>query len=116
VERIIEGLTPNQRARFVFQGQPNSFKQLGYLVVVDRNITFADNTRQSVAVGRWDEMVHSTVRDVYVNRSDHRTSKASDRSKVPVCYNCGKSGHIQRNCFAKQHSRRNSVAVVANSS
>jgi hypothetical protein len=45
VERILEGLTPNQRARLVFQGPPNSFKQFEHLVVVDHNIAFADNTR-----------------------------------------------------------------------
>jgi hypothetical protein len=104
VERIIEGLTPNQRARFVFQGPPNSFQQLEHLVVVDRNIAFADNMQQPVAAGRRDEVVQSTVCDVHVNCSRYPPSKTPDRGKVPVCYYCGKSGHIQRNCFAKQYS------------
>jgi hypothetical protein len=48
VERIVEGLTPSQRARLVFQGPPTNFKHLEQLIIVDRNITFADQTRQPV--------------------------------------------------------------------
>jgi hypothetical protein len=99
VERIIEGLTANQRARFEFQGPPKSFKQLEHLVVVDRIITFADNTRQPVAVDRRHEVVQSTVRNDTVNCPLHPSSKTPDRVNVPVCYHYGKSGHIQRKLF-----------------
>jgi hypothetical protein len=84
VEKIIEGLTPNQRARFVFQGPTNSFKQLEHLMVVGRNIIFADNTRQPVAVNRRHEVVQSTVRNDTVNSPRHPPSKTPDRGNVPV--------------------------------
>jgi hypothetical protein len=38
VDRIVEGFTPAQRARFVFQAPLSSLVQLGHLAVVDRNI------------------------------------------------------------------------------
>jgi hypothetical protein len=44
VSRILEGLTPTQRARFVFQAPPNNFKKLEQLAVVDRNIPYSDET------------------------------------------------------------------------
>jgi len=52
VERIVEGLTPTQHVRFVFQAPPSSLLQLEQLAVVDRNIAYADQTRtvQSTAV------------------------------------------------------------------
>jgi hypothetical protein len=84
--------------------------------VVDRNIAFADNTRQPVAAGRRNELVQPTVCDVHVNISHHPPSKTPGRGKVPVFYHCGKSGHIRRNCFAKRYSRRKLLAVVANRS
>ena len=45
VERAVEGLTPTQRARFVFQSPPSSFRQLERLAIVDRNIATADRSR-----------------------------------------------------------------------
>jgi hypothetical protein len=102
VARIIEGLTPNQRARFVFQGPPNSFQQLEHLVVVDRNIAFADKTRQPAVVERKEEFVQSTPRDVDRNRVCELPSKVTHRGKVPVCFYCANLGHVQRYGFAKQ--------------
>jgi hypothetical protein len=50
VQRIVEGLNPIQRARFVFQGPPNNIADLEQLIVVDRNFMFADQIRgQNVA-------------------------------------------------------------------
>jgi hypothetical protein len=45
VRRILEGFTPTQRARFVFQAPPSTLEQLEHLSVVDRNIAYADSTR-----------------------------------------------------------------------
>jgi hypothetical protein len=53
----------------VFQTPPHKFQQLEHLVVVDRNIAFADQTRQPVAAGRTDDVVQPTVCDVQVNSS-----------------------------------------------
>jgi len=45
VERVLEGLTPTQRARFIFQSPLSSFRQLERLAIVDRNIAYADRSR-----------------------------------------------------------------------
>jgi hypothetical protein len=42
VERVVEGLTPTQRAHFFSQPPPSSFRQLERFAIVDRNITYAD--------------------------------------------------------------------------
>ena len=36
VERVVEGLTPTKRARFVFQPPPSSFRHLELLAIVRR--------------------------------------------------------------------------------
>jgi hypothetical protein len=42
VARIVEGLTPVQRSRFVFQAPPSTFLQQEQLAVVDRKIACVD--------------------------------------------------------------------------
>jgi len=49
VERVVEGLTPTQRAHFVFQSPPSSVRQLVRLAIVDRNIAYADRSRAEPA-------------------------------------------------------------------
>jgi hypothetical protein len=44
-EQIIEGLTPTQHARFVFQAAFSTFLLLKHLAVLDRNIAYADQVR-----------------------------------------------------------------------
>ena len=51
VELTIECLTPTQRARFVFQAPNSSFLQLETLAMVDRNISYADQTRAAQPAG-----------------------------------------------------------------
>jgi hypothetical protein len=46
VERVVEGLMSAQCARFIFQAPPSSFRQLERLVIVDRNIAYADHARK----------------------------------------------------------------------
>jgi hypothetical protein len=112
VQRIVEGLTPIQRARFVFQGPSNSFQGLEQLIMVDRNLTFADQIReQSVATSSAEIVLMS--HDVKPNSSHNRTSKRPTQGKLPVCHHCGKVGHIQRNFYARNNSRRSSVRVVS---
>jgi len=49
VERVVEGLTSTQRARFVFQPPPSSFRELERLAIVHRNIAYADRSRAEPA-------------------------------------------------------------------
>jgi methionyl-tRNA formyltransferase len=106
VQRIIEGLNPTQRACFVFQGPAVSFAQLEF-IVIDRNIAFADRTREPVAaVSSRAVKVQATSDDVTLKTLRGGTSKTPTPGKRPVCYHCRKVGHIQRNCFARENSRR----------
>jgi hypothetical protein len=68
VARIIEGLTPAQPARFVFQTLSSTFAELDQSVVLDRNITYADSTRR-VAV-----LLGGNVVGVDVNKSSVKHS------------------------------------------
>jgi hypothetical protein len=45
VSRIVDGLSPTQTARFVFQEPPLSFAQLDRLIAIDRNVAYADSLR-----------------------------------------------------------------------
>ena len=45
VERVVDGLTPTQRARFFFQPPASSFRELERLAIVDRNIAYAVRPR-----------------------------------------------------------------------
>jgi hypothetical protein len=46
VQRIIDGLTPTQHSRFIFQLPPSSFEHLEQLAIVERNIAYADRSRE----------------------------------------------------------------------
>jgi hypothetical protein len=112
VQRIVEGLTPIQRARFVFQDLPSTFVQLEQLIVVDRNITYADKTRQlSASMGRAKAVETASTSFV----SSHRRSPASKKpfqGKTVVCFYCGKTEHIQINCFASLAQKRKLVRIL----
>jgi hypothetical protein len=100
VNRILEGLTMTQIARFVFQAPPKNFEQLEHLVVVDRNMAYAEGTRQPRSMMEGEMVAGRGV----VAAIDHHagtkssTNQASSPSNRPVCYYCGRVGHIQRNC------------------
>jgi hypothetical protein len=97
VDCIVEGFTPAQRARFVFQAPP-SLVQLEHFAVVDRNIVYTDRTRTvqptAVTVGMVDE--HPKIE---TPRSVHSQSRGVSRPGKPVvCFYCRKPGHVQ--CFS----------------
>jgi hypothetical protein len=106
VGRIVEGLTPTQRARFVFQPLPSTFHQLEQFVVLDRNLTYADAMRHAPGTTVRAHAVRTTV----ANSTDRPSQSAPRRDPVssnPVfCYYCNKPGHIQRNCYARAARNR----------
>jgi hypothetical protein len=106
VERIVQGLTPTQRARFVFQTPPTNYTQLEQLVIFDRNITFADVTRKVPAPTepmRATETLTATAtaRQVRVPSYEKTTT-----GNTTICFRCGTSEHIQRYCSVKTKPRR----------
>jgi hypothetical protein len=50
VQRIVEGITPEQRARFIFQPRPSSFQHVKDLIIADRNMAYGDQTRKGPRV------------------------------------------------------------------
>jgi hypothetical protein len=95
VQRIIEGNTPNQRARFVFQTVPSSFKRLENLVIVDRNIEYADQNRKASRL----ELRQTTeaARKSQSNLEGSPSSRANvyyNKGAV-TCFYCQKKVHIQ---------------------
>ena len=108
VERIVEGFTPAQRARFVFQAPPSSLVQLERLAVVDRNIAYADRTRtvQTTADTVGMVEVHPRIEAPKTGRSQSR--RVSRPGKPVVCFYCRKPGHVQNRCFLRLSQTRKS--------
>jgi hypothetical protein len=108
VARIVEGLTPVQRSRFVFQAPRSTFLQLEQLAVVDRNIAYADCTRTSCTA-----VCSRAVQPRYTTSASEYSQKRVNKTPVPgkqiVCFSCGKPGHVQKNYF--QHSERRRKVV-----
>jgi hypothetical protein len=84
VARIVDGLTPTQRARFVFQQLPTTFEQLEQLAVVDRNVTHAEHQREPMS-GE-------------VNSGRQSTKKMADNSSQPTVRRSFATGN-QRLCY-----------------
>jgi len=105
VARIVQGLNPTQRARFVFQAPPSTFAQLEQLAVVDRNVIYADSTKanRSVAV----KPSETRLTTATVMHSQRRVNKSHASGKQIICFSCGKPGHIQRNCYVRSAHRQN---------
>jgi hypothetical protein len=106
VTRIVDGLSPTQKARFVFQELPLSFAQLDRLIVIDRNVTYADSLRTEPSTTF--QVGHVEVQNtVSQGQQDYRPPERSDSvNRRVVCFYCNKPGHIQKNCFKRQAQLR----------
>jgi hypothetical protein len=109
VQRIIEGLNPTQHARFVFLGPVNIFNDLERLIVVDRNIAFAHQTRERADASSREASVQAKTVDVTSNSPRKGPIKAPTTGKRPVYSHRGKLIHIRRNCFARRNTRTRAV-------
>jgi hypothetical protein len=107
VARIVEGLTPSQRARFVFQASPNNFQDFEQLVVLDRNITYAEKTRKIPAATVRVNAVETHATTSTTRQFQSSSGRNSVTSNSVVCYYCGIPGNIQRNCRARSYGMRN---------
>jgi len=112
VARIVEGFICNKRKRLKFQSPPSTFEQLEQLAAVDTNISFVDNYRKS--------RVASTTTNAAQRQQGHRPAQyrtdmiknSQLPGKINVCFNCGKTGHIQRHCFLRPAQQRKKIITA----
>ena len=110
--RIVEGFICNKRKRLKFQSPPSTFEQLEQLAAVDTNISLVDNYRKS--------RVASTTTNAAQRQQGHRPAQyRTDKvnisqlpGKINVCFNCGKTGHIQRHCFMRPAQQRKKIITA----
>ena len=50
-------------------------------------------------VRRVDNRINSLAHSNHINRPEHADSRQRNRRYKPVCYKCGRVGHIQYNCY-----------------
>jgi len=99
VQRIIEGLTPTQRSRFIFQLPPSSFAQLEHLAIVDRNIAYTDRLREEQSLEVQIAVIEPVSEPGETVGSRRRSQ--DNRSRKVVCFYCRKPGHTQNRCFLR---------------
>ena len=97
VARIVEGFTPDQRARFLFQTLPTTFRELERLEIVDRNVMYADQSRQGGSTARPPAAFSSEQRKAGIRGQPSVSANDMSRNQSR-CYSCGQKGHFQRHC------------------
>jgi hypothetical protein len=106
VERVVEGLTPTQHARFVFQTPPSSFRQLEQLAIVDRNIVYTNQSRKGPASEVTIAVVESSMEDGQPGSSGNKTTQEPRPKRVFVCLYCRRQGRTQNRCFLRLSKQR----------
>jgi len=86
VEKVVEGLMPTQRSRFVFQSLPSSFRQLERSTIVDRNIAYADRSRVEPAPEVTIVVVKSPMGHGEPGESGNKRAQEPRQRKAVVCF------------------------------
>lgn len=96
----VEGLSPTQRSRFVFQKAPTNFSDLDRSAVLDQNFAFTNQLRQ-VGSGASHTV---TPLEVNIRQLDTTGDRVTPQERVSAskaakrCFQCNKLGHLQKDC------------------
>ena len=97
VRVILEGLNPQERSRLVFLERPRSFEDLSRACVFARTIQMNDETRSGTSEFPVSCSTSGQQRPPPREQRGNNTER-----KNYGCYNCGKMGHLARNCQFKR--------------
>jgi len=104
VQVILEGLNPEERSRLALSARPNSFLELDRLCIASHSVQLSDSQRQSLEYYPSPEISHRSGQNHRPRSSGHVMNigepvwnRSQGRGR-PVCYGCGRAGHIRRFC------------------
>jgi hypothetical protein len=97
VRRMIQNLHPRVKSHFVFENRPESIQELFSLATTVAEAVAVDDQRKSLAV-------HEPRQLVSRNTPNRILAVETDRR---VCWKCGVSGHLRRDCTIRRSQRTN---------
>jgi hypothetical protein len=115
IDNIVDGLSPQQRSRFVFEIRPATWADIDRLCIHYRNMSFAEGIRsvaslernRSVLEGHNSDPVARGDRVQIVNLGSQ--GRGNRTSSNVTCFYCKKVGHVRRDCWKRQ---RNTAATA----
>ena len=125
VDTILVGLSPEERSRLALMKRPTTFTELELCCIHSSNVWYSDQNRrvsmsqtqrrdsfQPLPIGtdtrnyRDKRFVSTSKTQSYPHISYSRPQPRQHASEVNEkrrCYNCGKAGHISKNCKQKRY-------------
>lgn len=97
VQIIKLGISPQDRSRLVFVGNPVTFADLDSLCIQTQNMAYSDYLRNTGS-GKGSQFVHTV-----------NTATPEPMNKPRVCYFCQRPGHIARFCYRKNKLNKQSL-------
>ena len=94
VEIIKLGISPQDRSRLVFMGNPTTFTDLDNLCIQVQNMAYSDHLRSNMS-SKSSHMVHNV---------NSQGSEVREMNRPIICYKCQKPGHIARHCYSNNRS------------
>jgi hypothetical protein len=113
VRRIVEGLTPSQHARFIFQATPFSFRDVEYLVIVDRNIAYAHQARKATRVEVMETTEYHLEKDEHQSVQGGALQRYTLTEELSLAFIVRRKGTYKVNvCCDCVHARTNFVYIL----